>query len=148
MEYGTQPTRRKPVAGRIGRRLTETKQAFKTTEFWVYVVIVLAILIAGLVAEGGNEAVATEDASSDDGFGADKVWLYITLLTIGYMISRGLAKAGSHDPYTDSPDGGDSGDSLGERVKAAAQVLKEGETGSGTAPRDDEGTQGTRGAGF
>jgi hypothetical protein len=27
------------------------------------------------------------------------VWLYVTLLTIGYMISRGLAKAGSRDPY-------------------------------------------------
>lgn len=27
------------------------------------------------------------------------VWLYATLLTIGYMISRGLAKSGSRDPY-------------------------------------------------
>ena len=26
---------------------------------------------------------------------ADQAWLYVTLLTIGYMISRGLAKAGS-----------------------------------------------------
>jgi hypothetical protein len=29
------------------------------------------------------------------------VWLYVTLLTIGYLISRGLAKAGSSDPYWD-----------------------------------------------
>jgi len=26
---------------------------------------------------------------------ADKAWFYVTLLTIGYMVSRGLAKAGS-----------------------------------------------------
>ena len=30
-----------------------------------------------------------------DVFLADQAWLYVTLLTIGYMISRGLAKAGS-----------------------------------------------------
>ena len=144
MEYGTQPTRRMATVGRAGRRLTETKQAFKTTEFWVYVVMVLAILIAGLVAEGGSEAVSTQDASSDDGFGADKVWLYITLLSIGYMISRGVAKAGSHDPYTESHDRGDGGDSLGERVKAAAHVLKEGESGSTATREHDDGTQGGR----
>ena len=145
MEYGTQPTRRMSIGNRVGSRVTETKQAFKTTEFWVYVVIVLAVLIAGLVAEGGSEATATQEAGSDDGFGADKVWLYVTLLSIGYMISRGLAKAGSHDPYTETPGGDDSGDSLGNRVKAAAQVLKEGEPGTQTHARPDEGTHGTRG---
>ena len=30
-----------------------------------------------------------------DVFLADQAWLYVTLLSIGYMISRGLAKAGS-----------------------------------------------------
>ena len=30
-----------------------------------------------------------------DVFLADKAWFYVTLLTIGYMISRGLAKSGS-----------------------------------------------------
>ncbi len=30
-----------------------------------------------------------------DYFAADKAWWYITLLTIGYMVSRGPAKAGS-----------------------------------------------------
>ena len=115
MEYGNQPTEPMPAHGRPARKLTETKQAFATTEFWVYAVVLLALLIAGLVA---------------DGFGADHVWLYATLLTIGYMVSRGLAKSGSHDPYTD--DGSTEG-SLGDRVRAAAQVLKEGETGSHAA---------------
>jgi hypothetical protein len=27
------------------------------------------------------------------------VWLYATILTVGYLISRGLAKAGSRQPY-------------------------------------------------
>ena len=30
-----------------------------------------------------------------DVFLADKAWFYVTLLTVGYMVSRGLAKAGS-----------------------------------------------------
>lgn len=34
-----------------------------------------------------------------DYFRADRAWFYIVLLTIGYMVSRGLAKAGSREPY-------------------------------------------------
>jgi hypothetical protein len=30
-----------------------------------------------------------------DVFRADNAWFFITLLTIGYLVSRGLAKAGS-----------------------------------------------------
>ncbi len=67
-------------------RSTETKSAYKTTELIVYVVAVAAILIAGLIV---------------DGFNATETWRYFTYLTIGYMISRGLAKAGSRDPYRD-----------------------------------------------
>lgn len=78
-------------AGRIQRLTTETKSFFKTSEFVVYVVVFLGILIAANSienAEGGR-----------DFFTADKAWFYITLLTIGYMVSRGLAKAGVRDPY-------------------------------------------------
>jgi len=75
-----------------GERLTtETKAFFKTSEWWTYVVIVIAILIAGNSIEG--------EEGGRDFFAADKVWLYITLLTFGYMISRGIAKAGVRDPY-------------------------------------------------
>ena len=101
---------------------TETKQAFKTTEFWVYIGLLLALLIAGAVADNDSEAVGGEGS----GFGAEDVWLYATLLTIGYLISRGLAKAGSRDPYWDRPDTGSEGEGFGERVRAAAQVIKEG----------------------
>ena len=47
------------------------------------------ILIAGLIVEQSRRR----------GFGASKVWLYATILTVGYMVSRGLAKAGSSQPY-------------------------------------------------
>jgi hypothetical protein len=71
------------------RRTTETKAAFKTTEFVAYLAVLAGILVAGLMVDDGNGA-----------FGAEKVWLYSTILTVGYMVSRGLAKSGSRDPYT------------------------------------------------
>ncbi len=73
------------------RRSTETKAAFKTTELMAFVGMVIAVLIAGAIV----------DQSDAGGLGAKQVWLYVTILTVGYMISRGLAKSGSRDPYTD-----------------------------------------------
>ena len=78
----------------------ETKPSFKTTELIVYVLAVLGVLIASnAVGDGPNN-------DGGDYFAADKAWWYITLLTVGYMVSRGLAKAGSRsndtDPRTDS----------------------------------------------
>ena len=73
------------------RLVTETKASFKTTEFFAYLAGVVGLLIAGNTIEGQEGGA--------DYFAADKVWLYITLLTVGYMISRGLAKAGSSQPY-------------------------------------------------
>ena len=76
------------------RRLsTETKAAFKTTEFIAYLVVLAGILIAGAVAK------ASHYAGAHDPFRADRVWLYATILTVGYMISRGLAKAGTRERY-------------------------------------------------
>jgi hypothetical protein len=31
----------------------------------------------------------------DDYFMADKAWMYVVILSVGYMVSRGLAKSGS-----------------------------------------------------
>ena len=73
------------------RLATETKAFFKTSEWWTYLAMVVAILIAGNSIEG--------EEGGADFFAADKVWLYVTLLTIGYMISRGIAKSGVRDPY-------------------------------------------------
>jgi hypothetical protein len=35
----------------------------------------------------------------NDYFRGDKAWLYVVILTIGYLLSRGLAKTGSREPY-------------------------------------------------
>jgi hypothetical protein len=72
-------------------RSTETKASFKTTEFFAYLVVLVGIFIAGAVTSGGQ---------AHDFLRASQVWLYAAILTVGYMISRGLAKAGSRDPYT------------------------------------------------
>lgn len=83
-----------------GRRIsTETKASFKTSEFIAYVVAVLGVLIASAVVASGDSG--TEDG---DPFTADKAWLYITILTVGYLLSRGLAKSGSRDFYDDTAD--------------------------------------------
>ena len=73
-----------------GRRLvTETKSAVKTTEMIAFVVAVFGVLIAAAIV----------DQSDAGGLGAKQAWLYVTILTVGYMISRGLAKSGSNQPY-------------------------------------------------
>jgi hypothetical protein len=95
--------------------VTETKQAFRTTEFWTYLVVVIAILIAGDSVGGGR---------AHDYFAADKVWLYVTILTVGYLVSRGLAKAGSREPQP-LPSGDDGG--IGDRLAKAMAVLREGD---------------------
>ena len=86
--YSAEGTRPARVASRRGG---ETKAAFKTTEFIAYVVAVIGVLMASFL-------VSTTDAH-EDYFRADRAWFYIVLLSIGYMVSRGLAKAGSrqHD---------------------------------------------------
>jgi hypothetical protein len=78
---------------RTRRLSTETKAAFRTTEFFAFIGVLIGVLIAAAVI----------DESDAGGFGARQAWLYVTVLTVGYMVSRGLAKSGSRDPYTDDP---------------------------------------------
>ncbi|MFF3343679.1 hypothetical protein [Streptomyces flavidovirens] len=73
---------------RPGEITDEMRQA-KTIEFFIYLASVVAVLIASMV-------VGTEEGHTDY-FRADKAWLYIVILIVGYMISRGLAN-GSRDP--------------------------------------------------
>jgi len=73
------------------RKSTETKAAFKTTELMAFLAAVAGVLIAAAIV----------DESNAGGMGAKQAWLYVTILTVGYMVSRGLAKSGSRDPYTD-----------------------------------------------
>ncbi len=82
---------RSVVARTPGRVTTETKAAVKTTEFVAFVGVLIAMLIAALIV----------DESNGGGFGAKQVWLYATILTSSYMVSRGLAKSGSREPLGD-----------------------------------------------
>jgi uncharacterized membrane protein YcjF (UPF0283 family) len=76
----------------LTRLSTETKSALKTTEFWAFITVVVAILISAAVINGG-------DTHGTDEFIARHAWLYVSIVTAGYLISRGLAKSGSRDPY-------------------------------------------------
>ena len=80
----------------VRRLTTETKSAFKTTEMIAFVLAVFGVLIAAAIV----------DESDAGGLGAKQAWLYVTILTVGYMLSRGLAKSGSRDPYWDDGDSG------------------------------------------
>ncbi len=95
---------------RSARRLaTETKHATKTTEFYAYIAAVVGVLIASALIGGDDDA--GRGAGFGDYFTAHDAWRLIAFLTVGYMIARGLAKAGSREPYWE----GGSNEERGER---------------------------------
>ena len=69
---------------------SETKPFFLTSEFVVFVLYLMGLGIAAL---------------SSDEIDAQMFWILATIATFGYMLSRGVAKAGSrsraHDPRDD-----------------------------------------------
>jgi len=97
VEAGTAPTpgRTGMRTGAVRRLATETKNATKTTEFWAFVAVVVGILISAAVIKGG-------DTSGTDEFVAKQAWLYVAIVTGAYCVSRGLAKSGSREPYSES----------------------------------------------
>src|SRR3954447_4127806 len=87
--------RRTSGDGLLMRLTSETKHSTKTTEFYAMAVIIVGILIASwLVGQGDGNGRPNVDA-----FPAVRAWLYVAIVGVGYMVSRGLAKAGSRDPY-------------------------------------------------
>ena len=83
---------RSPATTASVRRLsTETKAAFKTTEFVAFLAIVAGILISA--------AVLKATGTHRDPFTAQQAWLYVSIVAVGYLISRGLAKSGSKQHY-------------------------------------------------
>ena len=74
------------------RRLsTETKNSTKTTEFFAFVAMVVAVVVTANVYDGNG--------TDGDPFGATTAMRYVVYLTIAYMIARGLAKSGSREVY-------------------------------------------------
>jgi hypothetical protein len=101
MEAGTvQRGRRTTGDGLLMRLTTETKHSTKTTEFYAMIAIIAGILIASwIVGQGDGNGRPNVDA-----FPAARAWLYVAIVAVGYMVSRGLAKAGSRDPYWSTTD--------------------------------------------
>lgn len=80
-------------AGASRERLaTETKHSTKTTEFWAMIAVIVGILVSAALIKGG-------DTNGTDEFIARQAWLYVSIVAGAYFIGRGLAKAGSRDPY-------------------------------------------------
>jgi len=73
------------------RPTTETKSALKTTEFFAFVAMVLAVVVTANFYDG--------DGTTGDPFGATTAMRFVVYLTIGYMVARGLAKSGSVERY-------------------------------------------------
>jgi surface polysaccharide O-acyltransferase-like enzyme len=71
------------------RNANDIKISTRTLEFAVYVAAVIATIItAAVVGDDGSE-------NGVDVFNANQAMEYITYLTVGLMIARGLAKAGN-----------------------------------------------------
>jgi hypothetical protein len=110
MEAGTLRSpagRRDGVGSSLQRYTTETKESFKTSEFWLTLAVIAGILIAAAAIKGG-------DTSGTDEFIARHAWLYVAIVTAAYSISRGLAKSGSHEPYGVVEPGQDVRDNTGQ----------------------------------
>jgi hypothetical protein len=75
------------------RLSTETKASTKTTEFFVFLAAVAAVVITAVM-------VGQDENTGIDPFSALDALRYITFLSIGYMVARGLAKSGSRENYT------------------------------------------------
>jgi hypothetical protein len=63
---------------------TETRRSFTTSEFWLTIVASVVMIVVGY--------------ADDNGLGVNRAWA-LTAGVIGlYILSRGIAKAGSSDP--------------------------------------------------
>jgi hypothetical protein len=88
------------TTGRKVFTTTETKPSYKTTEFALYLLAVIGVLIASAVTDNGSDG---------QGFSAERAWFFVTLLTMAYLVSRGLAKSGSYEKEHHDADDAHSG---------------------------------------
>lgn len=64
---------------------TESRRAWLTTEFWIAIAMAAAVIIAAYKNDGRN-------------LGIDQAWALGSGIVAFYLLSRGIAKAGSSDP--------------------------------------------------
>ena len=72
------------------RTHTETRKSFRTTEFYAMLVFVAGVLIATYM---DGDSLARADG-----------WRFASFVVVAYIISRGLAKLGSHEARTEEHD--------------------------------------------
>lgn len=64
------------------------------------IAVIVGILLAAALIKGGDTGGVGDPPGGTDEFIARQAWLYVAIVASAYLISRGLAKAGSRDPYT------------------------------------------------
>ena len=65
---------------------TETKLGYKTSEFLMMLIFVVGVIIAAY-------------ASSSDALSREDGWRFASFVAAAYIVSRGLAKLGTREPY-------------------------------------------------
>lgn len=74
----------------VGERMTgthdETKWGPLTTEFWAMAALIVAVLIAAAISDSLNDV---------------RAWTLVTIIGTGYIVSRGISKAGT-DHFADT----------------------------------------------
>jgi hypothetical protein len=73
----------------------ETKEFYKTSEFLVWLLATIGILIAA--------AAIGSDNGNDDVFNGNQAWALVAAVSAAYILSRGLSKAGTRRGYGDAP---------------------------------------------
>jgi hypothetical protein len=63
---------------------TEARRSFVTSEFWLALIMSVALVVAGYADE--------------DGLATDQGWALAAGVIAFYLLSRGIAKAGSREP--------------------------------------------------
>jgi hypothetical protein len=84
------PRTESAVSRKVSRSTShdETKLSLKTTEFWAMGGVIAAILIAAAVSDSLDDV---------------RAWTLVTVVAAAYILSRGLAKAGSTYTGGDEP---------------------------------------------
>ena len=68
------------LGDRLAGEHDETKWAPLTTEFWAMAALIVAVLIAAAVSDSLNDI---------------RAWTLVTVIGAAYIVSRGIAKAGT-----------------------------------------------------
>jgi len=75
---------RDPITGQYPGSEIETKEFFRTSEFWAMTVLALSLVVATL---------------SLNSLDAPRTSMLLTILVSAYIVGRGISKAGSSHPF-------------------------------------------------